>query len=68
MSDNPQPIDTAPRDRWILLSGGGWTDAVTGEAICQPAVARWMSGTWVMRDSAGRYGYEAPSFWSEIAP
>jgi hypothetical protein len=68
MAEELNCITTAPRDRWIMLSGGGWTCAMTGAETCEPAVARWLGGTWAMRDHRATFGYENPSCWAEIEP
>ncbi|MGL5446597.1 MAG: hypothetical protein ACRDBL_04735 [Rhabdaerophilum sp.] len=60
------PIDTAPRDRDIMLHGGGWVCGKTGEHIFRSAVAQWQIGYWIMPGVAAVDGYINPMRWSEL--
>jgi hypothetical protein len=61
------PIETAPRDFFIMLHGGGWItpekDVVFGDAV-----AIWQSWGWVPRDVPAPDGYQNPAQWSPICP
>jgi hypothetical protein len=59
------PIEDAPRDRDIMLHGGGWITP-EGEAVFGPAIAQLQIGYWIMRGTPSRGGYINPSRWSEI--
>lgn len=72
-----QPIETAPKDGWILLTGGTLDDQRHEEEDFgkHPVVAKWvlepMVG-WLVADFDDGYGlgvyYEGPTHWMLIPP
>lgn len=63
-----QPIETAPRDRTIMLHDGGYLCGTTGAEVLTDAPARWFQGEWAMDGVYAIGGYQGATWWSEIEP
>ncbi|MGL6211162.1 MAG: hypothetical protein ACRC14_15180 [Paracoccaceae bacterium] len=56
-------IEMFKTDR-VLLDGGGYKVAGTGEEVWGPVVARWMNNRWEVDGVATETGYEFPKRWA----
>jgi len=68
MSD-VQPIDTAPKDKTIIVTGGWYEHPTTGMRMdFVPAFVAWdeAAGAWIMQDDHKRV-YNEPKQWVAAA-
>ncbi|MBV8895526.1 MAG: hypothetical protein JO051_03365 [Acidobacteriaceae bacterium] len=61
------PIETAPKGKTIIVTGGWYEHPESGERIdFVPSFVAWddLEGKWIMQDDHKR-PYNEPKFWTE---
>lgn len=72
-----QPIETAPKDRSILVVGGTWSSDGGGSGMCdndypltQSVIACWQRDGWCMGngDAYNEEWWATPTHWMPLPP